>query len=342
MKRAVGYLIVTVVTLLIAAATGLTFGYFVFVYELLLGAALVFDIRYLRQRLTTRLQLLQTHSARGDSFRVQLELSNKGVLPMPEISTELLCTDCFSGKTAVITGSAALDRGETSRLRMELSAKHCGRILLRAGRVELRDHMGILSAVCPVEQDWQEVFILPNERGVMWLDEVGDAPTEHSEQGREDILGTDIGEDYEIREFRPGDTIRQVHWKLTAKTIEPMVHTAEPETARQVLILLSPVPQDGRAERAEWDSYLARLSALSGSLLAQEQPHAVVWMETKTGALREFLVSDEEDRKWMLCAVMSVPDKDGLGFGVCDGAFFEEEQEFLSLGWDEASGKTEQ
>ena len=47
------------------------------------------------------------------------------------------------------------------------------------------------------------------------------------------------------------------------------------------------------------DRVLDRLAGCSRALLKREQPHAVRWLEPKTGAVREYAVGCEED--WLRC-----------------------------------------
>lgn len=83
-------------------------------------------------------------------------------------------------------------------------------------------------------------------------------------------FGGGYAENHELRLYRPGDNLNQIHWKLSAKMgdlilREPMV----PNLGRAVLTLdLSGTPE-------EIDRKLGRLLWLSGNLLEQHIPHEI-------------------------------------------------------------------
>ena len=96
------------------------------------------------------------------------------------------------------------------------------------------------------------------------------------------------GEDYDLREYRPGDLLRSVHWKLSSKRDELVVReTLEPR--RSVLLLTA--DHFGPAE--EVDAVLDRLQALSRLLLEKEAPHVVAWAHPASGEVSTFRVDGE-------------------------------------------------
>lgn len=76
--------------------------------------------------------------------------------------------------------------------------------------------------------------------------------------------GGGFAENHELRLYRPGDSIQQIHWKLSAKTGELIIREPmEPERGRMLLRLdLKGTPQ-------ELDRKLGRLLWLGNSLLEQ-------------------------------------------------------------------------
>ena len=103
-----------------------------------------------------------------------------------------------------------------------------------------------------------------------------------------------IGEDYELRPYREGDTLRSIHWKMSAKRDELVT--------RELLAEKHPLPIltfDHFGDPDALDRVLDRLAGCSRALLKRERPHAVRWLEPKTGAVREYAVGCEED--WLRC-----------------------------------------
>jgi uncharacterized protein (DUF58 family) len=82
--------------------------------------------------------------------------------------------------------------------------------------------------------------------------------------------GGGFSEIHELREYRPGDPMRSIHWKATAKTDKPVVREAQEAVSRRVLITYALSPG-----REETDRILDRLSWVSLRLLEQGIGHAV-------------------------------------------------------------------
>ena len=53
--------------------------------------------------------------------------------------------------------------------------------------------------------------------------------------------GDDPGETFDIREYQEGDSIRQIHWKLTGKLDKMMIRQRSFPVDDTILILQSPI-----------------------------------------------------------------------------------------------------
>lgn len=142
--------------------------------------------------------------------------------------------------------------GEHFRLRPgeQLLNPHCGGIRIRLKRVKICDYLGIFSlplrgcrenllTVTPRPVPLPEGVVLRPEKIPAWKPKAGG-----------------FSENHELRAYRPGDSIRQIHWKLSAKTggliiREPMVPNAGGLLVRLVL-QGAPDELDRKLGRALW------------------------------------------------------------------------------------------
>lgn len=86
--------------------------------------------------------------------------------------------------------------------------------------------------------------------------------------------GGGFSELHDLREYRPGDPPRDIHWKLSVKTDQLIVREAqEPQNRRIVLSF------DFSGSRAQIDSTLAQLLWLSAWLLQRQVSHQIDWVE---------------------------------------------------------------
>ena len=110
------------------------------------------------------------------------------------------------------------------------------------------------------------------------------------------------GEDYELRPYREGDSLRTVHWKMTAKRDELVT--------RELLEDRRPLPVltlDHFGPRETLDRALDRLAGYARALLEEDRPFQVRWAHPGTGAARCCDVAGGQDWTACLTALLSDP-----------------------------------
>ena len=100
--------------------------------------------------------------------------------------------------------------------------------------------------------------------------------------------GGGYAEIHELREYRPGDSLRNIHWKLTAKTDNPVVREPQ-ELCLGKLVLSLDLPQNPD----DFDLVLDHTLWLSDWLCQQSFAHKVVWFSGETAA--QVTVTDKND-----------------------------------------------
>ena len=114
--------------------------------------------------------------------------------------------------------------------------------------------------------------------------------------------GRQLGEEYELRSYRPGDPVRAIHWKLSSKRDELIVRESSRRLRPTVLITAD---RFGGADRG--DEILDRLLGWSQALLRQDIPHVVQWVHPVTGELRTCRVESGDGQRRCLAALLADP-----------------------------------
>lgn len=104
--------------------------------------------------------------------------------------------------------------------------------------------------------------------------------------------GYDPSELFGVREFKNGDKLQSVHWKLSAKTEDLMVKENSLPKAPAVTILSNGMKK-GKS-REEKIAFLQVLVSLSFSLMDKGCPHYICWYSRTRGDLVRARVDDEE------------------------------------------------
>lgn len=162
-----------------------------------------------------------------------------------------------------------------------LPANHCGQLVCSGKRVRVYDYLGLF---------W---FPVRNMKPVTVRVRPEPVAMEHLPELDRYLSGTwkpkpggGFAENHELRLYRPGDGLNQVHWKLSAKTGKLMIREAMLPVERRLYLNLE---LRGKAE--ELDRKLGRLFWAGKELLSRELAHRI---RVLTGDGTQVLTVDSE------------------------------------------------
>jgi len=211
---------------------------------------------------TTRVFLVCPEQVRSDvPARIALRCSCR--LPAPPVRSKVVLENHLTGQR--YTGLP----GE------HVPTGHCGLVTVHCKGLRLYDYLGLIGFPLKGKRECQ-VCVLPRP-----------IPGAVPPPAREQVVtnwkpkpGGGFAENHDLRLYRPGDDLRHIHWKLSAKTGQLIYREAMEPVQKAYLLQLTLF---GTPE--ELDRKLGRLLWLSQTLLAQNQPH-VIHCQTGSGMLR--------------------------------------------------------
>ena len=246
--------------------------------------------------------------AKGNELRAALCAAPMGLFF--RTAGRVSCENRLTGERAELPVSFLPRRSGRAELTLALDTAHCGTLRLET-EMWTEDLFGLWRSR-PVRGAREFVTVEPE----LFLPTV--LPTENTtvisdgEQYSRTRPGSDPSETFAIREYRPGDPIRQIHWKLSQKTDEPMLRELGLPVVNQTLLVfrnllsqrenVSPETADAMAE-----VFLSLSRALTNALC----PHTAAFAE---------------GGQFLLTEVRSEVD------------FHAMEQRFLTLGWENDDG----
>ena len=271
-------------------------------FEVMLYAGLYAELVYLSRRLTARLTAPADRCRVGDGLVFDIELTNRSPLPMPAVLVRAAVRDYPDPEELLLKGRCFLDGRESGRVRFTLDDTHCASLRLRIDAVYLRDRLGLFRRRVPLSADSERVCCLlpvPSQDSTD-VCRTGYVSDEDSSLFRR---GTAVSDISDIRPYRPGDSLRRLHRKLSARMDTLMIlESADPvQKLTRVVLMLQ---DDPRADRGAWDRFLARLAALSLTLLTDGREHIVLWQDDELRRPRSCRVADRETHEQMLCLVL--------------------------------------
>ena len=248
--------------------------------------------------LKCRLELFARPAAldRGKPGGWSLAVNTPAGLPLARLSMRLRRENLLTGR---LETSKLVLTGVARRLPEVLIAptEHCGLLELRADRVRVCDYLGLFTLrlkppvpariVCRPIPARCEPVEAPDGKGAR--------PSSKSASRR------GPGEDYDLREYRPGDPLRSVHWKLSSKWDELIVRERADAVTPLPLLTL-----DRFGDPDKLDKLLDRVTGMSRAMLDLQRPHAVLWLD-QTGEPQLYPVTDEREYAVCLLALLTQP-----------------------------------
>ena len=199
-----------------------------------------------------------------------LRVEGSSPFPAGRLTVRLWEENLLTGaRRHAVLRRAAPARGETLSLPMDTG--HCGAVDCRVVSLRALDWLGLFAI--PVRRPAPAralVFPVPVPEAelpspVSSDPEPGISPFAAGRDG--------LSQDYELRDYRPGDPIRAIHWKLSSKRDSLIVR--EPPAAA----LRAAVTLDWAGGPRRLDRVAGLLCAASENLLRRGVPHRVGWRD---------------------------------------------------------------
>lgn len=172
---------------------------------------------------------------KGSGAEITLELKNQTLIPAPRLRCTLRVENRLNGQSLGQRVTVALPPRGQGTEKLTLKGSYAGALRLTLESVRLYDWFGLIGLRCPcAAKSWTVIQpdTFPMEA---FYGADADRATD-SEQYAPDRPGTDLTETWQLRDYVPGDSYRQVHWKLSEKYNNLIVREPGLPIERNVLL----------------------------------------------------------------------------------------------------------
>ena len=264
-------------------------GWFLPYLELVLTAApLLILLLSLPSMLTARLKIsCPGNVERNNPCDAKLAFSSHIFFTLGQVKLRVVTENLFSNDND-LTEISYLNLSEESLL-FPLPTDICGKIVVHLTRWTCSDLLGFFFIRKHLPETVSCTVFPPaiSPQPGFKLDEVL-----ASEPILKPKLGGGMAEDYDLREYRPGDLLNSIHWKLSSKTDKLIIREGLiPENSDIFLVLQKDTVEDASLGILRW---------LSEELCRRELPHFIVSAEL-------YAVSNERDSLMALDGILSSP-----------------------------------
>lgn len=212
-----------------------------------------------------------------------LHVENRWILPCSAVILRLNCRNLLGGEQQTSLEFQPLHTlrrfpigaRSSSSISQNLSSRWCGKLELKVEKVRVMDLLGLFCLPVFVKVPPQYINVLPHieEMEVVLDQQMMEVDSDRFSPYQP---GNDPSEVFQVREFRDGDTLRRVHWKLTQRMGELMVRDFSLPIDHALYFLIE-AGAEGGAE--ELDRLLGAFASISSALIQQGCAHHVGWIE---------------------------------------------------------------
>lgn len=215
-----------------------------------------------------------------ENIRFKVVIDNTGVMPASEIEIPVACTNLRTGETDSVTINGSAMSKKDRAVFIETSGRHAGRYELTADNAVIMDPLRLWSKKVPVDQKLS-LTVMPKIFEMKLSVTNSAASMYDSDQFSRSRKGIEPGEVRNIREYVPGDPIKNIHWKLSEKTDKLLVKDLELPVTDQIITVLDTYT-DGSITADEMDAIASVYVSLMLALLTEGLEFSACWIDPDT------------------------------------------------------------
>ena len=233
-----------------------------------------------------------------------LTFRNNGLLPVASVEAEAVCVNLRTGETESFIINRSLGPRRTKEVPLEVVPGHAGRYDLTVGTAVIRDPLGLWSRKVSFDGH-MGVTVMPQLFDMNMI-QAGITAMPESDTESVKTRGAVSGDMIEIREYVPGDPVRNIHWKLSEKTGKALVKILGNPVSDQYLIILDN-PTDIAHDPAALDAVASVYASLIQTLRLNDIMCYAGWTDpyTRRAVIRR--IADDIEASAAADEYLSVP-----------------------------------
>lgn len=235
-----------------------------------------------RDMLQVQAVLPSNKVGKGKEFFFDIRVYNPRRLAAFSADISYCWSNLFTGYSEQKKQRVWIAPGGNNEIKQRLSSRFAGGVETRIESFKVYDLFQMFCLHILDKSD-ADVMVWPafsDAEGGEIHDYVEGFPKENETKKR----GTDYNPDYEIREYIPGDELKTIHWKLSAKQEQLMVRERL-ATGREKINVLLPLSDNKQIN----DSLMEAVYTLCGLLIQKEYPIQLYWPGNGNDLLGRFV-----------------------------------------------------
>ena len=250
-------------------------------------------LQYIKNKIDVSMNPLIPIAEKKQNISVKFVIQNRMKFFSVPVKILVVVENVFTGQKRKIKKAITAAANKKEEFVVDLKANSCGNISISLKSYWIGDFFSIFNKK-RISKEVQYVGILPECHLI---------PIEVTRRTREFIAdadeyfdrerGEDTSEIYQIREYRDMDSMRDIHWKLSAKADELLIKEHGKPKGCVVLIWLN-IQSEMKHKKNINTVILEAVASLSISMLEEDCVHMVAWYEKENRKIQKKRISKEE------------------------------------------------
>lgn len=288
MKNCFRYMLICVVTLLIAIMGNGRFSLFLLALELILPFFLYMQVRYLSGRIRIEMPKLSLISKKEEAY-VTIHIHNDAWFPVSYVVLNLIIEDVFDSSTKQQEMPCMIDARSYTSVKVRVQPDYAGKLILYPQQVKVWDYLKLFYQKVKVSEKATPLIVKPDVFGIgMTENRIHGGRAVNGNISVGNVSGDDTSEVFDTRYYQEGDSLHSVHWKLSAKMDDLLVKIYSASADHGVYLMLDMYRESIEGwTHEQFDRMMSIFASLSDDLRQRHIRHTVLWCEPKESKLNQ-------------------------------------------------------
>lgn len=231
----------------------------------------------IRKNLTVRIKVSPTASKK-QGIKGSVRVKNRSFFSTGRMFLTLHVENVLTGEKEECLLPVSIPSGGAAEGTFELSSEHCGYVRMTVAKAVLTDWFGFLPLSVNVEAGGK-ISILPDTFLPQVSIHMSYAKADEAESWSQIQKGQDYTEVFALRDYVEGDSLKQIHWKLSSKRNQLIVKEASLPTTKSLLLFWDKNAKE--ADAKEMDVLAEAASSIAQAVSEQGITYCLGWTEGK-------------------------------------------------------------
>lgn len=261
--------------------------------SIFLFISLFFITRYFIKNIDAKIEIRNTEVKKGNTVKGKILVTNESLLPVTKFSIKIEYFNSKLSKKEIKKVRGYVPAKNKAEMEFEIKSKYCGILNLKVKEIKVYDYLSLFNKKKKLEKTI-DALVLPSIKPINIKIENNNYTYNYEEGNHSDTSTKEPPEILWIDKYKQGDSVRDIHWKLSARNNEILTKKYSSYVEDRVILFID-LREIGKIDVNLRDTFYELCSSISLGLIKGNISHLVRWYDKENVSIVEHLVRTEED-----------------------------------------------